>query len=443
MATNTYVALQTTTLGSAASSVTFTSIPSGYTDLVVIANYSLNVANASLWCRLNGDTSSSYSFTRLSGNGSTATSGRGSNETQARITADATAQGSGTRQMVEIQFQNYSNSTTYKTFLTRYNSVGGTEAFVDLWRSTSAITSIEIKYFDGTAAIEAGSTFTLYGIAAAPVLAAKATGGTIYYGADGYVYHKFTGNGTFTPSQSLTADILCIAGGGGGGRTVGGGGGAGGLLGFASQSLTTTGYSVTVGSGGAGGTDFSSVASNGADSQFGALTLVKGGGGGGGGDGINGALGGSGGGGGGAGFGNGGAGTSGQGFAGDNGGPDAQVAGGGGGSGAAATNKNGAVGSSAYSTWGIVTSSGENVSGTYYYAGGGGAGTNSGAGGEATVAGAGGYGGGASGRVLASLGVPAAATANTGGGGGGSGGNGNSSNGGNGGSGIVIIRYLG
>lgn len=164
---STYEPIATYTAPSAQSSYTFSSIPSTFTDLVLVADYSLNVSNASLWCRLNGDTGSNYSFTRLSGNGSSASSGRGSSETQARITADATAQASSTRQIVTLHFQNYSNTSTYKTFLTRYNSTGGTEAFVDLWRSTSAINSIQIKYFDGTAAIETGSTFTLYGIKAA------------------------------------------------------------------------------------------------------------------------------------------------------------------------------------------------------------------------------------------------------------------------------------
>lgn len=164
---STYTPIATTTLGSAAASVTFSSIASTYTDLVLVANYSLNVSNASLWCRVNSDTGSNYSYTRLSGNGSSATSGQGSNETQARITADTTAQGASTRQMVTLNFMNYANTTTNKSFLTRYGSVGGTEAFIDLWRSTSAINSIQIKYFDGTAAIESGSTFTLYGIKAA------------------------------------------------------------------------------------------------------------------------------------------------------------------------------------------------------------------------------------------------------------------------------------
>lgn len=165
--TGTYTLINSNTLGSATASVTFSSIPATYTDLVLVVDYSLNVSNSSLFVRLNGDTGSNYSNTRISGTGSVASSGRGSNADQARITADTTAQSSSTRQLVTLNFMDYSNSTTYKTFLTRYNSTGGTEAFVDLWRSTAAITSVQIKGYDGTAIIESASTFKLYGIEAA------------------------------------------------------------------------------------------------------------------------------------------------------------------------------------------------------------------------------------------------------------------------------------
>ena len=164
---STYTPIATTTLGSAAASVTFSSISGAYTDLVLVVDYSLNVSNSSLFVRLNGDTGSNYSNTRISGTGSVASSGRSSNSDQARITADTTAQSASTRQIVTINLMNYSNSTTYKTFLVRYNSTGGTEAFVDLWRNTAAVTSVQIKGFDATTIIESGSTFTLYGILAA------------------------------------------------------------------------------------------------------------------------------------------------------------------------------------------------------------------------------------------------------------------------------------
>lgn len=266
----------------------------------------------------------------------------------------------------------------------------------------------------------------------------KATGGTISYGGDGYTYHTFTASGTFTPTQSLTADALVIAGGGGGGQARGGGGGAGGLLAFTSQSLTTTGYTVTVGAGGGNKTV-------GVDSQFAGLTLVKGGGFGGSESGQGTITGGNGGSGGGGSFGQaGGTATSGQGYngGGNTGGADYQASGGGG-AGAVGFNGDsgtpiaggGGVGSSAYSSWGSVVGKGQNVSGTYYFAGGGGSSSNR----VGNAGAAGGLGGGAAGAD-GNGGAGNNGTVNTGGGGGGGSGS-PRTNGGSGGSGIVIIRY--
>jgi len=437
----TYTPIATQTLSSAASSVTFSSISGSYTDLVLVTT-AKNATGAQYRLQLsfNGDRGTSiYSVTKLTGNGTTATSSRATNATYGAILIGTI--GSTNFDNAITHIMNYANTTTYKTVLSRGNETAAeVNAEAGLWRSTAAITSLTLD-LETSINFSIGSTFSLYGIASSAV-GAKATGGNLITSDGTYWYHTFTSSGTFTPSSTLSCDVLVVAGGGGGGRTVGGGGGAGGLLGFTGQSVSTA-QTITVGAGGAGGTSFTGTGTTGSDSQFGALTLVKGGGGAGGGDGVNGLTGGSGGGGGGAGTATtGGAGTSSQGFAGSAwGGTGLQIAGGGGGSSAAATNKNGANGVTTYSSWGLATGTGENVSGTVYYAGGGGAGTNSGAGGGATVAGTGGYGGGSAGRVLASAGVPTAATANTGGGGGGSGGNGDSSNGAAGGSGIVIVRY--
>lgn len=456
---NTYVALATQTLGSAAATVTFNSIPQGYTDLVLVMSAKSTGSvffNDNFFVTFNGDSATNYSRTRLTGNGSTATSARGTNDPYLVLgqLPNATSGNSANDRSANItSIMNYSNTTTFKTVLSRSNAIpsGSTstnsvEAYVNLWRSTAAITSISITSSAGN--LDTGSTFSLYGIAASGAGLAKATGGTISYGGDGYIYHTFTSSGTFTPTSSLTADVLVVAGGGGGGRTIGGGGGAGGLLGFTSQSLTATGYTCTVGAGGAGATTISVPGTNGVDSQFGALTLVKGGGGGGSYSAAS-VTGGSGGGGGwNGGSGSGASATSGQGFAGGNSFSNDWAAGGGGGAGAVGAAGittgagNGGVGSAAYSSWGSITSTGQLVSGIYYYGGGGGGGSNSGAPGSPT-AGVGGFGGGAAGLPQASQGVPTAALANTGGGGGGSGGNGNTSNGGTGGSGIIIVRYLG
>jgi hypothetical protein len=433
MATNTHVALDKVTVGTATPSITFTGISGAYTDLFLVMDLGAATAGQDIYCQVNGDTGSNYSHTRLTGDGTSATSSRNSSLAYMRLSDGGSPQTTA-NSITQISFMNYSNTTTYKTALNRAsNGNRGTDAVVNLWRSTAAITSITVYLSSGD--ITVGSTFSLYGILAEGVSPApKATGGAIYSDST-YYYHAFGTTGTFTPTQSITADVLVVAGGGGGGRS-GGGGGAGGLLAFSSQSLTATGYTCTVGSGGAGNNTDTQTGTVGGDSQFGALTLVKGGGGGGSYN-ANGATGGSGGGGGsyeGA-TKTGGAATSGQGSAGGNGfnGTTSGNRAGGGGGGAGAVGGaaasayagNGGIGSSTYSSWGVVTGVGENVSGTYYLAGGGGGYAPDPLGG---LSGSGG--GGARG---------VAGKASTGGGGGGSASDGTT--GFNGGSGVVVVRY--
>ena len=157
---STYTPIATTTLGSAAASYTFSSIPSTYTDLVLVFNGSTTSGNL-MRIRLNGDTGSNYSVTMLWGTGSSAVSARYSDSWVWAI-----PDGAGAMQNAILNFQNYSNTTTYKTTLTRASLPGASvTAAVSLWRSTAAINSIEVALSSNE--YSAGSTFTLYGIAAA------------------------------------------------------------------------------------------------------------------------------------------------------------------------------------------------------------------------------------------------------------------------------------
>jgi hypothetical protein len=167
----TYEPIATTTLGSAQSSVTFASISGSYTDLVLVIRTQLSGAsNAFIAMNFNNDTSSNYSITRVYGNGSTATSDKFSN--QGSIDAGFMPGADGTGQGTIIaHIMNYSNTTTYKTSLVRWESQAGastkqyTAAEVGLWRSTSAISEIDLAP-NGTN-FNSGSTFTLYGIKSA------------------------------------------------------------------------------------------------------------------------------------------------------------------------------------------------------------------------------------------------------------------------------------
>jgi hypothetical protein len=443
---NTYTELFRTVVGTATSSFTFdlTGI-SGYTDLVLISSVQKTTSGSGTGfsIRFNGDTGTNYSNTFLEGSGSSASSYRSSNSV-GLLAGAMTSNANSSQFDVNINnIMNYANSSTYKTVISRYNDnefsyVG---AVVSLWRSTAAITSITLY---SASSFAVGSTFSLYGIANADQGAAKATGGIITEDAT-YWYHTFGASGAFIPKQSLTCDILQIAGGGGGGFSRGGAGGAGGLLNYTSQSLTAISYNVTVGAGGAGGT--SSNGGTGVNSQFASLTASAGGGGGASGT-ITFSVGQPGGSGGGAcGSGSlavqaGGAATpSGQGNVGGDSATTGFFGAGGGGATVAGANAtsttpgNGGNGSSAYSSWGIATGTGQNIAGTVWYAGGGGGGRNS----AGTGALAGNGGGGAGGATADQVGFPG--QANTGGGGGGGANTTIGVNGGAGGSGIVVIRY--
>ena len=163
---STYNPIATTTLGSSAASYTFSSIPSTYTDLVLVSFANVNTAIANITVRVgNGsvDTGTNYSNTFLYGTGSAAGSSRNTSGNVMYLGAAGTGSEFSTSVM---SFQNYANTTTYKTMLSRFGWVSNAVySTVGLWRSTSAINTISL-ISDG-ANFNAGSTFTLYGIAAA------------------------------------------------------------------------------------------------------------------------------------------------------------------------------------------------------------------------------------------------------------------------------------
>ena len=160
---NTYTPIATNTLSSATASVTFSSISGAYTDLVLVINAASSSA-ASCRIRFNGDTATNYSDTRLYGDGTSATSDRLT--TRDHINCGDLSLTTITSNQV-INIQNYANATTYKTVLTRSNIPGSyVFANVSMWRATpAAITSIVI--FPASGNLVSGSTFSLYGIAAA------------------------------------------------------------------------------------------------------------------------------------------------------------------------------------------------------------------------------------------------------------------------------------
>jgi hypothetical protein len=160
----TYEPIATNTLGSAAASVTFSSISGSYTDLIIVCS-AKGTDSQSVRMQFNSDTGTNYSSTIMS-----ATTGDGTvNSTRFNTVDDIRIgyyqNGLSTTDFLPciIQIQNYSNSTTYKTALSRSDQQ--VVLTVGLWKSTSAITTVKLYPAAGNFTI--GSTFTIYGIAAA------------------------------------------------------------------------------------------------------------------------------------------------------------------------------------------------------------------------------------------------------------------------------------
>jgi len=169
---NTYEAIAEQTLSSAAATVTFSSIPGTYTDLVLVVNAQQS-ADAPIYVRVNNSSASIYSTTSLRGDGTSATSvrfsatGSGIDGEGIWVQSEALPQ-STSFGIITYNFMNYANTTTFKTALVRYNSavaIVGTN--VSLIQTTSAITSILLRHGGGGANFAIGSTFSLYGIKAA------------------------------------------------------------------------------------------------------------------------------------------------------------------------------------------------------------------------------------------------------------------------------------
>ena len=162
----TYEPIATTTLGSSTANVTFSSIAASWTDIrVVIVPVVTGTTARNIKMTLNNDTAANYSLTRVGGNGTTASTSVVSANTE--WTFNWANGVSDVPTLYTVDIFSYAGST-YKTSLAMgnmdKNGAGTVQAFVQLWRSTAAITSI--KLFSDIN-FESGSTFTLYGIKAA------------------------------------------------------------------------------------------------------------------------------------------------------------------------------------------------------------------------------------------------------------------------------------
>lgn len=152
-----------TTLGSTAASVTFSSIPATYTDLLVLvsAQTTSGTGASSIKIRFNGaSTDTNHTSRVLQGNGASVAS---YTYTIAHV---GEVPGSGTSAWCnnEIYIPNYAGSANKSISASSVTEYNATTAYISasaaLWSSTAAITQIQL--LSGTMSI--GSSFFLYGI---------------------------------------------------------------------------------------------------------------------------------------------------------------------------------------------------------------------------------------------------------------------------------------
>lgn len=163
MPTSTYDLIASNVLTGTATSVTFSSIPATYRDLILVIRASTSSLSY-LTYRLNGDTGANYLTVYAEGTGSLAQSSTVIDSFGYFVPGDAGRSNTGSATLTIANFQDYSATNKHKTQLVRANNTTtGTSMSASRWASTSAINSIVVAP-TGAANFEVGGTFYLYGL---------------------------------------------------------------------------------------------------------------------------------------------------------------------------------------------------------------------------------------------------------------------------------------
>jgi hypothetical protein len=165
---DTFTLIASSTLGSAASNITFSSIPSTYTDLVIKFSGRASASLDIVGIQFNASTSG-YTFRTLRGSGAAAAS---FTQTSFAPIGEFGLSGyisndTSTFCNHEIYIPNYAGSTNKSFSIDGVQEANATTAYstltANLWSNTAAITSIKI-YCTLGANIETNSTAYLYGV---------------------------------------------------------------------------------------------------------------------------------------------------------------------------------------------------------------------------------------------------------------------------------------
>ena len=165
----TFEPIATQTLASAAATITFSSIAATYTDLRLVLTCTTSSANQLVYCQLNGAGGTAYSNTFLVGFGGSASSSRYTAQAQFVFNQPGNGTSTTVPMFYSMDLFSYAGSTFKTALITANENINtvndGVYQSVQLYRSTSAITQIDLSLSGGNYAI--GTRATLYGIKAA------------------------------------------------------------------------------------------------------------------------------------------------------------------------------------------------------------------------------------------------------------------------------------
>lgn len=166
-AAQTYEPIATVTAsGGSNTQLVMSSIPSTYTDLILIIQTS-NTLSSNMGLKFNSAGGTAYSNTWLNGSGTAVVSSGDTNSAYINLDG-ASYPTSGTTTIYKIHIKNYANTSVYKTIISRAsNGSRGVDLTIGLWQSTAAINRIDFISANAGGTITSGSTLTLYGIKAA------------------------------------------------------------------------------------------------------------------------------------------------------------------------------------------------------------------------------------------------------------------------------------
>jgi hypothetical protein len=158
-----YTALANVTLGSSASTVTFSSISGSYRDLVLVMQ-ATTTGTAFSRIRFNNDSGGNYSWVTMEGNGSSAQSNQGNGGNNLPLPTGSSMD-SSSNWMNIIHVFDYTQTNKGISGLMRSNNPSDRTAAVAFrWGVTAVIN--QVQFIGNNQPFAAGSTFALYGVSA-------------------------------------------------------------------------------------------------------------------------------------------------------------------------------------------------------------------------------------------------------------------------------------